>query len=624
MGNKNLLSSILLLLIAFNVSATTIYQSRTVSPGPHNVLYGFAERYEFELFTQEDQRVQAHPPNKSGWSPGPEDIYNIFGNCEGVSESQLYTYDSSVDQLAGDAFIAAIEGEILCSGGSSGSGGSGDGGGPQEFTYNLKWDGYFTTDKYYLTLLVGQSSTVTSIVEFVNPPGESAATSSWSVSEEGIVKLLDPETGVELITPAERTQTAVQFKGITEGDLLAQAMKDGHVAGVEIKVEELEFVGVIYHGTQALKKDDRTDYGQAIWKDSFPYNGIIDPEAAAEMKTPVWYISNSSPELTPSWAVSIENFANLNIDDVRIRATGPNGITFGFGDDGKGVPVKKEGIDRITSKDPVTADEDLGLFGGRKPVFPKNVVQYFQDFNVTWQVSFDEGSTWPEGVTIGTSSNLLYVSHKIPVEGVEVLHTLLHIGCKYGVAIEDEDATERDDIVSRIFSRGFSILELYQVNPFNGEDLDGGLLYYHKANTQGHAHYRDMFTAPLNQKNGFCGTWSLLFRDVVRSQGIKGLQCKGLLPKLGYFVFGVEPFDAQGNEDPPAGYTDHAVVFDSETDVLYDPSFGKDFDGNSLENALIEWENVILLHFRTAGNTEELHPDDNDVDMQVIEDPKWD
>ncbi len=147
--------------------------------------------------------------------------------------------------------------------------------------------------------------------------------------------------------------------------------------------------------------------------------------------------------------------------------------------------------------------------------FEKEVVRYWEDFELQWQISDNQFGPW---IDVETSENYMYVTHKAPIIGTyapghiaptNAQHTLIHLGCKNA-----DGLSMQHGIVDEIYNNGFKFGTGGQ-NKIYRVDGAGPIRYWGSSSTL----CWDVPTMLVNL-DGACQGWAAFFEDVVRLQGI--------------------------------------------------------------------------------------------------------
>lgn len=379
--------------------AGTVNRTETITAGDHDVMFTIDDVYEFELWTQQDQKVTITPPKKHGWSPGSEAGSITIGECENSSpQQQLFIYNASVDQLAADAFDTSISGDILC------SPGSGSGSGSSDFTYNLKTDLNIVFDPPELHLLVGQS------VE-LKCYGEDSSyvlhekTVEWQENTSGILEFRNPEDDSLLSSKEERTRSSILVKAIAEGDTAIEASEsDDDMGGsygdpviTKANIPYLKSVDYIGDDNQILRKQ-----GDDTWEnDNYGDDGepINHPEWQSDEETlnePVCYTMGATPKM--NIVIFIPGEQLTENDNIKLRIK--------IGDD---LIYENElnGDDAL-----VVGDNEISGIDW-DDIFALKQYVYKQEYSLLFELSFDGGNNY--NTTLGTAENLFMVTKGVPI-----------------------------------------------------------------------------------------------------------------------------------------------------------------------------------------------------------------
>lgn len=345
------------------------------------------------------------------------------------------------------------------------------------------------------------------------------------------------------------------------------------------------------------------------------------PFEQQERKFPVCYTRNTNLNVMVTF--QIENLQDVSL--LRVRATSSAGLELPIST----VQQNEDNTTLISSS--LVSTETL-----------ENAIRYYEDFALNWQLSTDSGNSWRQ---VGTSSNDLYLTLGEPLDQqinssnslTFLFHSLLHLGCVNADMETDENqAIEQiyQDFTDRCVKKVGSdnCMEYWGMNISNddvffGNDIcgfSGGLLLLEEDR---------------------CNGWAHLFEDILRVQGIQGIQQKiirwtgdsalpieveeellvayeeefgipfpedDITPVLQnnfyiagllfinnwniegnsiptFNVFNAEGVPAQGfqNNNPRATFQNHVVV--EINGKIYDPSYGTVFTNPT------EWENGSLF-----------------------------
>jgi hypothetical protein len=180
----------------------------------------------------------------------------------------------------------------------------------------------------------------------------------------------------------------------------------------------------------------------------------------------------------------------------------------------------------------------------------------------------------------------VYVTYGAPVQGTQLFHTVVHIGCNKAKGISGPNKDQ--EIVDAIWSE------------FADRDVkraDGGssLSYWKGQNPEG------FVPGLVRTRDGNCGAWARFMRETIKSQGISGARVKGIqttCPQWGKLTIGgqdvpiygqlvVRDQPAQGGSPSRRIFSNHALV--EHNSLFYDPSYG----GNPYQS-LVEWQNDTI------------------------------
>jgi hypothetical protein len=214
-------------------------------------------------------------------------------------------------------------------------------------------------------------------------------------------------------------------------------------------------------------------------------DGLPDP--SGEHAFPVAYKAGSQMTLTGMLSLSSSDMsAKLSpqlAPSIRLRAFGPDGLQ----------------INPFTP----TLLGDRGLsFTAEAFSAPLGTVDFYPEFKVDWQISFDAGTTW---LIAGSSTQRLYVTLRDPsmLPGRTLFESLVWLGSSFAAGAVDE-AT----VVAAAWSN-FSDRSVSRVG-------SGTPMTY----WAGGAAEATETAGLLADGNGQCGSWAELFQDVLAAQGI--------------------------------------------------------------------------------------------------------
>jgi hypothetical protein len=159
--------------------------------------------------------------------------------------------------------------------------------------------------------------------------------------------------------------------------------------------------------------------------------------------------------------------------------------------------------------------------------FDKEVVRYWENFALKWQISDNANGPW---IDVETSKNYMYVTYKAPIVGTyapghiaptNAQHTLLHLGC-----LNANGLSNSNNIVDAIYN---------EFTDRNVRRFDGaGPIQYWGTNISSPACWQP--SQMLINLDGRCGGWAAMFHVIIRLQGIASGDIaevdynKGLLP----------------------------------------------------------------------------------------------
>ena len=285
------------------------------------------------------------------------------------------------------------------------------------------------------------------------------------------------------------------------------------------------------------------------------------------IQSPVCYQQPATPKLTVTFTV-----ASGVSGSVRAIGTG-NGFTFATTTD---TPIVNGSV---TIE--LTADKTVGT-----------TINVFDPLTLSWVVSTDRGNTWAEA---GETANQVYVTYGTPGYPT-CYHTMLAIGCRRAKGLTLADGTTRAAVIAAIFAE-FATL---QVKSWQG---DYTFKYYSTQNGPWVSTVAEL----LQRKDGRCGAWAEFFantclvlgNNIGVSQvnvypGPSGNEASWLAVKnwTTQPLTGKGSVRAQGGQPKKQGFVDHALVSGGST--LYDPSYGKAFQGNNLNAQLLSWQRASL------------------------------
>jgi len=259
--------------------------------------------------------------------------------------------------------------------------------------------------------------------------------------------------------------------------------KTGKLIVPKVSVNEVRF-----HDHTVVKRDNGQDFPPTYhWKGETITTGVGDES------NPVAYVRNTSPKISAKIKVEPKDFLHANYTKIKVRATGPDGISF----PSTGIP----------SGDGIIAHVSQATCTGAFP----NTIKYYDKtgneappFQLDWEVSYDNGTTWS---SIGNTKHTIYVTRGSPLGDLRQ-ETLFYHGCKHANGKETQA-----DMLNAIWA------------PFTNRvvrRVDGVQLTYYKTT------YLPILlpssTAGLlahAQGDGRCGAWAEFLLDILKMQGFK-------------------------------------------------------------------------------------------------------
>ena len=213
-----------------------------------------------------------------------------------------------------------------------------------------------------------------------------------------------------------------------------------------------------------------TPYGQDQW----------DPSLGNE--NPVLYSAGSTPALTATFQLP----SSQTLTNVEARAYGPDGFDI-----------------TATAKNIFQSGNELTLMDANMSQSFTSSVQYYPDFSIDWQLSFDGGNSW---VDIGTSDNPLYVSAAVPIPDPD---TGLFFLTVVNAAITSNLTSGTNQ--SQIVSNTWQPFTTQRITNYYGAPLT----YYGDINTQNTEAWQLLATG-----DGQCHAWLELFLDELLINGV--------------------------------------------------------------------------------------------------------
>ncbi|MBF0547352.1 MAG: hypothetical protein HQM08_23120 [Candidatus Riflebacteria bacterium] len=237
------------------------------------------------------------------------------------------------------------------------------------------------------------------------------------------------------------------------------------------RIKEISFSGPNCH---ELMNDNATlTYSPPQWKDN---GGADDP---GDRKFPVAFTSSTSIFISGKFVID----GPATLDHVKIRGSETSGF---------GIPETTISVENNEINLPSTAV--IGPY--------KKEVQAFDPFEITWDISFDDGATWDY---LGETRNQLYFTLDDPLIPEPIPHTLVHVSCKNANSFSDPN-----EIVEKIWG-GFKNRRVFRVNTTQP------LTYWNTTADHSGANTNEL----LKTGDGECGAWADFFIDCLKMQGIK-------------------------------------------------------------------------------------------------------
>ena len=190
---------------------------------------------------------------------------------------------------------------------------------------------------------------------------------------------------------------------------------------------------------------------------------------------------------------------------------------------GGDIYVKADGPDEIKIKpEKATVIGKMVKISGKAAnrAFP-NHVKHYDNFVLSWEISFDGKTTWQ---TVGASSNDVYLTLKDPAV-LPLHHTLVHIGSSIEPSVGGTGVDAEDDLIDAVWD---------EYTDKSVSRVDGTQLTYYKSYV-----CRNKGTvALLKHGDGQCGSWAKFFLDVLKAQGIVRTNNYVIVKSLKYLTIG--------------------------------------------------------------------------------------
>jgi hypothetical protein len=245
-------------------------------------------------------------------------------------------------------------------------------------------------------------------------------------------------------------------------------------------------LSVAFSGGYTMSADDGTPYNAPQYVSS----GRSSSSSNGGDQSPYLYVSGSTMSAKPKFSVSCLP------TQAKIRGWGSDGINFPATN-----AVIDSGSHEIYPSSPISASS----------AFPSSTTNFYNPwdrtpnpFAISWEVSFDGGSTWESA---GTSETPIFVSLAAPVSGVALLYTTVF------TALYVTGSTTSDEAF-------FATWDMF-AGPADVETWNGRQLYYYQTG-------KSFIDIPQNQTTsqflqlgtGRCGTWQQFFMDCLHVNGI--------------------------------------------------------------------------------------------------------
>lgn len=268
-----------------------------------------------------------------------------------------------------------------------------------------------------------------------------------------------PNTPKITVNPSETTTytvtvTGPDFEFKDDDDVKVAVIKD-------IKIKEVSFSGNV----DVVKDNGSGSYTAPHWKDGSP-------------PSPVCYKGGDVMQLTAKIELDEDPGASAK---VKVKGTSTNGFDI--------------------NETSVPSGKTLNLPSTSISKALSNQVDFYDPFEIEWEVSFDDGANW---CAAGKSTNKLYVTWRAPAGGVTLFHTVVGLSCRNARGQSAESA-----IFNGVWSE-FTDRNVTTIDPPVRR-----LTYY--ANWQN----SNVTTAALLRNgDGQCGSWAKLLLDMLKVQGI--------------------------------------------------------------------------------------------------------
>lgn len=292
----------------------------------------------------------------------------------------------------------------------------------------------------------------------------------------------------------------------------------------------------------------------------------------------------------------------------------------------------------------------------------------FDNLNLNWYVSVPvkNGVMTP---FVGTSLHRAYVLYNPPAKGTALYHTTVRVGTlaaaqTYATSPNTPDGAARDQLVTEAVMAAFTSRSVKQVDDSQA-DLVGRVLKYYGDWDVALAHKRyDTTTDLLFHGDGNCEAWTKFFLDALKTQGIsfgttlnylviqpnsgplasmfvknwavanpvatpvgpyrnvfQGNSAFIFVPNQGWrYNWVVEQvtkqagIPAQGNAAPLAFFGTHVIaqLKIGDATLLYDPSYGTETPGATINARLLAYQNAAIAFYSLVD------PNTNTVTLRAV------
>jgi hypothetical protein len=325
---------------------------------------------------------------------------------------------------------------------------------------------------------------------------------------------------------------------------------------VKVELKEVSFGGDKYW---ELKSDDgNTHYNAPQWKD---VDGNMNPTntGQGERDYAMAFTRATKPKIGSKFRISSAS----TLGAIKIKAAGPGGMS-------------------IPESAAILSGDDVVLDLKEASAALVNTIKFYDKkddakaFKLDWEIKVGN-SDW---LKIATTKHTVYVVLKDPITSLRQ-ESLAELGCR-NADNETAEASAR----SKMYGE-FTDLVVKR--------LDGKQMTYWLNNQMGCIDTADLLSR--TDGNGNCQSWSGLFRDILRFQGIQADRIKvspqgkdtGVAVKAWIFtepphgpanhpyIIGLDATDVQGvpgqgNPNPPGSFNGHWITESGGT--YFDPSYG--------------------------------------------------